>query len=52
MKAQNDYDNCEKKLKSGESSAAIKSLLKLARAIMEFARGHIKDSLGYLKQMV
>ena len=26
--------------------------MKLARVIMEFAKGHIKDSLSYLKQMV
>ncbi len=35
-----------------ESSVAIRALLRLAKAIIEFARGHIKESLASLKLMV
>jgi len=37
---------------TSESSAAIKALLRLARSIIEFAKGHTKESLAFLKQIV
>jgi len=61
--AQEYYQHCEQQLTSQaqyfkqaqqaganrESAAAITALLKLARAIIEFAKGNVKESLGYLK---
>ena len=35
-----------------EQTIAIKALMRLARAIIEFAKGHVKESLGFLKQIV
>ena len=44
------YEESSKEL--SEQSNAIKALMRLARAIIEFAKGHVKESLGFLKQMV
>ena len=35
-----------------ESLASVKALLRLAKAIIEFAKGHVREALGFLKQMV
>ena len=64
--AQTYCETCEQQLKSqvsavkyasqpaGQSASAshVKALCMLARAIIEFNKGHIKESLGFLKQMV
>ena len=54
--AQHNYEQCEKRVHGGadveESSAAIRALLRLAKAIIEFAKGNVKESLSQLKQMV
>ena len=65
LKQAHDYfTHCEDQLKEkfrypkdsmkgpNEQTVAIKALMRLARAIIEFAKGHVKESLGFLKQIV
>ena len=41
-----------KGLGSAQGNHAVKSLCMLAKAIIEFNKGHVKESLGHLKSMI
>ena len=52
MAKSNVKGNAAKAAGQTESSVAIRALLRLAKAIIEFAKGHVKESLTSLKLMV